>query len=232
MHRGLWRYVGVVDLLQIIKATTLGSVVFALVVLLTFGFEEFPLGVIFLDWGANILLLTGVRLFIRLLRERTQGPWFGEVMAMSDFAPFRWIGRGLVRLAALFRPEPLYAFFFRGGWDFTRMSDFQVALMPVMDHDEEGTACASGLDSCLDLGTFSGTEAVPVSVKVSAPDNTLAAVPFDVQDTRLHFFPQTGTVACPAPAGWQACGSARPSPDRSSHRLRPAPGRGSVPCFR
>ena len=88
---------------------------------------------------------------------------------MSDFAPLRWIGRGLVRLAALFRPEPLYAFFPREGWDFTRMSDFQVALMPVMDHDVGGTDCvvAEVRDSCLNLGTFSGTDPVPVSVKVS-----------------------------------------------------------------
>ena len=131
--------------------------------------------------------------------------WFGAAtmaMTMSDFAPLRWIGRGLVRLAALFRPEPLYASFFGGGWDFTRMSDFQLALMPVMDHDpvqhSTGIACGSGLDSCLDLGAFPGNATVPVSVKVSAPDNTVAAIPFDVPDTRLHFFPTNGTVACPA----------------------------------
>ena len=168
------------------------------------------------DFGANLLaVFAAARLNViqvdetgvAVLPPNVDPGWFGAAtmaMTMSDFAPLRWIGRGLVRLAALFRTEPLYASFFRGGWDFTRMSDFQVALMPVMDHDAvqhyTGIACGSGLDSCLDLGTFPGNATVPVSVKVSAPGNTVAAIPFDVQDTRLHYFPTNGsTVTCPDP---------------------------------
>ena len=132
--------------------------------------------------------------------------WFGlATIAMNDIAPLRWIGRGLRRLAAIFGVKPLYAPP-GAGWDFTRMSDFQIALVPVMDHNSTGTPCGTPAPHCLNLGTSSGAVPVPVSVKVSAPDSlgphTFPADHFPVQDTRLHFFPSTGTVACagsPAP---------------------------------
>jgi hypothetical protein len=125
--------------------------------------------------------------------------WFGA--ATSSSAMLRWLGWGLERLADLVLPEPLYAL--RGaGWDFTRMSDFQVAVMPVMAPASSGMACASGEQHCLDLGTFSGTDPVPVSAQVSAPTaagpTSYPANHIDVPDTRLHFFPESGTVSCPA----------------------------------
>jgi hypothetical protein len=120
--------------------------------------------------------------------------WFGTASSSSAF--LRWIDRGLGALAALFTPEPVYAAV-RGGWDFTRMSDFQVAVMPVMTHGVTGVACASGLASCLDLGAFTGSAAVPVAVEVSAPPREGSAF-LAVPDTRLHFFPESGSVACPA----------------------------------
>ncbi len=129
--------------------------------------------------------------------------WFG--LATIDITLLRWIGEGFERLAALFGIKPAYGI--GAGWDFTRMSDFQVALMPVMAHDVTGTDCAVAVDSCLNLGTFSGIDPISVSVKVSAPDNsgplTYPTGHFAVPGTRLHFFPATGSVACPSslPAG-------------------------------
>ena len=139
----------------------------------------------------------------------TEDPgWFGE--ATSSVALLRWVDEGLDKLASLvafFGPQPLYARI-GGGWDFTRMSDFQVALMPVMDHDATGAACTSGLPSCLDLGTVGGTGPLAVGVRVSAPPRGTTG-DFDVPDARLHFFPQSGTVACPSlPSSAQRCYSA------------------------
>ncbi len=134
--------------------------------------------------------------------------WFGT--ATSSSAMLRWLDRGLGFLAGLVLPEPLYAV--RGaGWDFTRMSDFQVAAMPVMDHGVVGAPCPSGEPYCTDLGVFSGVDpVVPVSVSVSAPTSTGQAVypddHLDVPDTRLHFFPETGSVSCPAGSAQGAYG--------------------------
>jgi len=67
LHQGLWRYVSIADLLQIIKATTVGSLIFAGLVLLLFDVKEFPVSVFVLDWAGNILLLGGVRFAVRIL---------------------------------------------------------------------------------------------------------------------------------------------------------------------
>jgi len=70
LHQGLWRYVGISDLVQIIKASTVGSLVFAVLAILLFDRHGFPLSIFLIDWAGNILLLGGVRLFVRLMRER------------------------------------------------------------------------------------------------------------------------------------------------------------------
>ena len=128
--------------------------------------------------------------------------WFGPATSSSAF--LRALDWGLDKLVALVSPEPLLAWP-GAGFDFRRLSDFQVAIMPVMDHDGVGAACASGLASCLDLGSFDAGEAVPVAVQVTAPPRE-GAGPYAVPDTRLHVFPTTGTVACPAsPAPGQEC---------------------------
>ena len=147
---------------------------------------------------------------------RSDNPtWFGE--ATSNNVVLRWLDRGLGKLASLLGPQPLSAYP-SAGWDFTRMSDFQIALMPVMEHDASmsGDVCG-GVPSCLDLGTFGGaTPTAEVIVHVTGP-TALAdpnypgradptGTPFDVPDTRLHFFPETGEVGCPAtPVAGQVC---------------------------
>jgi len=70
LHQGLWRYVSVSDLLQIIKASTVGSLILAGLVLIFFDRDYFPPGLLIMDWAANILLLGGMRMFVRVLRER------------------------------------------------------------------------------------------------------------------------------------------------------------------
>ena len=136
---------------------------------------------------------------IGVLPPSTDPGWFGT--ASSSSAALRWLGRAFDGLASLVLPEPLYAFR-SAGWDFTRMSDFQVAVMPVMTPASNGTVCASGEAHCLDLGTFSAGMPASVSIQVEAPSSDgPAEFPdnhIDVPDTRLHFFPESGTVGCPA----------------------------------
>jgi len=68
LYEGLWRYVSMRDILAILKAVTLGSLVLFPGVLAVFG-REFPLTVLLLDWLLCLALVGGVRLAIRALRE-------------------------------------------------------------------------------------------------------------------------------------------------------------------
>lgn len=124
-------------------------------------------------------------------------PWLGQLTA-SNSGILRAIGSGLVKLASLFRPEPLYAAF-GAGWDLRRLSDFQVSVQPVYRPD--ATDCPEVAATC-DLGTFSGLDPVPVTVQVEAPDDASQHVypagHFPVPHTRLHFLPEDGSVACAA----------------------------------
>jgi len=70
LFQGMWRYVSVVDLMKIIRATTIGSVLFVILEALIFGFDGIPRSIFLLDWVGNILLLGGVRLGVRVMRER------------------------------------------------------------------------------------------------------------------------------------------------------------------
>ena len=70
LHRGRWRYVGIPDLVQIIKATTVSSLVFTVLVIVIFGLQGFPRSVFLLDWAGNLFLLGGIRLLARSVRER------------------------------------------------------------------------------------------------------------------------------------------------------------------
>jgi FlaA1/EpsC-like NDP-sugar epimerase len=65
---GLWRYVGVSDLVQIIKAVTISSLAFVVAVVLTLG-HGFPRSIFLLDYVLTIVLFGGSRLCIRLFRE-------------------------------------------------------------------------------------------------------------------------------------------------------------------
>ncbi len=142
--------------------------------------------------------------------------WFGSATSNSQVRRMLdWGVEKLRDLAAFFGPQPLYAWP-GSGWDFTRLSDFQIAWMPIMQHGNPGAACASGLPSCRHLGSFRATQPVLVGVDVTAPDATAQGSPLDVPGTRLHVFPETGSVACPAtPVPGQQCYPAG-TPDNST----------------
>lgn len=67
LYKGMWRYTSLTDFLNIIKASTLSSVLIVLLILFAFHFEGFPRSVFVIDWGMTIFLVGGVRLIIRLV---------------------------------------------------------------------------------------------------------------------------------------------------------------------
>jgi FlaA1/EpsC-like NDP-sugar epimerase len=66
---GWWRYAGVSDALDIVKATTLGSVVFLFVMRILLGVMAFPRTIYVLEAVLTMGLLAGVRLFSRVVTE-------------------------------------------------------------------------------------------------------------------------------------------------------------------
>jgi FlaA1/EpsC-like NDP-sugar epimerase len=68
LYEGVWRYVSMRDILAILKAVTISSLIFLAGVLVFFG-HGFPRSVFLLDWMLCLALVGGVRLAIRALRE-------------------------------------------------------------------------------------------------------------------------------------------------------------------
>lgn len=71
LYEGLWRYVSMPDILAILKAVTLSSLIFLAGVLAFFG-HGFPRSVFILDWMLCLALVGGVRLALRAFRESSR----------------------------------------------------------------------------------------------------------------------------------------------------------------
>ncbi|MDP6666610.1 MAG: nucleoside-diphosphate sugar epimerase/dehydratase [Dehalococcoidia bacterium] len=69
-HAGLWRYVSVPDLLGIAKATTASTIVLIPLLWLVSDFEGIPRTVPLIEWGVHIFLAGGLRMIVRVGRER------------------------------------------------------------------------------------------------------------------------------------------------------------------
>lgn len=69
-HTGLWRYVSVPDLIAVAKSTTAATIVFGMIGLLVIDPFEIPRSVYFIEWGVHIFLAGGLRVAVRVGRER------------------------------------------------------------------------------------------------------------------------------------------------------------------
>ena len=69
-HTGLWRYVSVPDLIGVAKATTVSTIVFTAAGWLLSGPEDIPRSVFIIEWGVHIFLAGGLRMAVRIGRER------------------------------------------------------------------------------------------------------------------------------------------------------------------
>lgn len=74
LYRGIWQYVGIQDLINIIKAVTLSSLVSVVLVTMVFRFEDYSRAVFFIDWMVLLLGVCGVRVAIRMIKEYL-GSW-------------------------------------------------------------------------------------------------------------------------------------------------------------
>ena len=73
VYRGVWRYIGVADMVTLFKATTLGSILSALALLFLWRFEGYSRTVLVIDWMLLFLAVGGSRVVERLLDEWIKG---------------------------------------------------------------------------------------------------------------------------------------------------------------
>ena len=71
LHRIIWRYASVRDLIRIIKASTVNNTIFAIIFYVTFQFQGYPRSVILIDWFLYIMMFGGARLFYRYYFEHS-----------------------------------------------------------------------------------------------------------------------------------------------------------------
>ena len=69
-HTGLWRYVSMPDLIGVAKAATVSSLIFGIIGILIIDPIDIPRSVYFIEWGAYIFLAGGLRVAVRVTRER------------------------------------------------------------------------------------------------------------------------------------------------------------------
>jgi FlaA1/EpsC-like NDP-sugar epimerase len=69
LNKGLWRYAGIGDLLNIIKAVSLSSMILVMIIHFFLGIHNYPRSVYIVDWLILTMFLGGIRMQRRLLRE-------------------------------------------------------------------------------------------------------------------------------------------------------------------
>jgi len=74
LYRGMWRYTGLVDLFNVLKATFTSSALIILAILFIYRFEGFPRSVFIIDGILTFMFIGGLRVTIRiLLSEKEKG---------------------------------------------------------------------------------------------------------------------------------------------------------------
>lgn len=69
VYKHIWKYVSVNDLFVIVKACTIGSVLY-LVVMFFLGIRVFSRSIFLIDWLLVMLFIGGLRIFLRIMAER------------------------------------------------------------------------------------------------------------------------------------------------------------------
>jgi FlaA1/EpsC-like NDP-sugar epimerase len=77
LYRGWWRYVGMNDLMDIFRASSVATLIFIFIV--TFLFPPYPRSVFLIDWFVTIVFIGGIRFGIRAFREKLLGDPSGAV---------------------------------------------------------------------------------------------------------------------------------------------------------
>ncbi len=85
LYRGVWRYTSISDLYNIIKASTISTLLILCFVLMRYRFIGYSRSVFLIDWCLTIVSIAGFRLAIRLFFEKYSGnePWIDVLKAFA-----------------------------------------------------------------------------------------------------------------------------------------------------
>ncbi len=72
LYRGMWRFTSIPDLLNVIKAASLSSLIIIAGILVLFRFQQFPRSTYAIDWLLIIMLLSGIRITSRIYFQMTE----------------------------------------------------------------------------------------------------------------------------------------------------------------
>src|SRR3990172_12392684 len=84
LFKGLWRYVGIKDFVSIIKASLLGTLLFAFYIFETARGEGFPRSLFVIDFAYNIMFVGGIRMAIRIYRENIDKVRLKELLSAKN----------------------------------------------------------------------------------------------------------------------------------------------------
>jgi FlaA1/EpsC-like NDP-sugar epimerase len=98
LYKGMWRYTGLIDVLNVLKASIISSSLIVLAILFIYRFEGFSRSIFVIDGFLTFFLVSGVRLSIRIILLEKDLRFF----PFNKFSRFR-IGdkRGKIRLGII-----------------------------------------------------------------------------------------------------------------------------------
>ena len=70
LYRGMWRYTSISDLLNVIKATSISTLIVITLILFESRFEGYSRSVFIIDWCFTVFLISWFRLIVRFYFER------------------------------------------------------------------------------------------------------------------------------------------------------------------
>ena len=89
LYKGEWRYIGINDMLQVFKSTSIGSLLCMSAMFILFRSDEYSRSVFLIDYVLTLLMIGGTRVFIRVFRE-----YFSTVIDESEKLPILIVGAG------------------------------------------------------------------------------------------------------------------------------------------
>jgi len=91
LYRGMWRYTGLTDLVNVIKATIVSSLAFVFIIAFQYRFEGYSRSIFLIDACFTVLLIAGLRIAIRLGYEAVDA---GGLRAVASNLVPALLGRG------------------------------------------------------------------------------------------------------------------------------------------
>ena len=89
LYRGMWRYTSISDLFNIIKASSLSTLLMVGFILFSTGFHGFSRSVFIIDWCLTILFVSGIRLCIRIYFEHFSDDNPGSIPIWKTLSTFK-----------------------------------------------------------------------------------------------------------------------------------------------